>query len=308
MPSLGPSLPLTFRLLLSPACSVLQRANLLWYSLSPLFYEGARQCLRLELFMGKFSLFLFFLSLAIPQFGLLSHVSSLRLSSGHSGPVLTLSNAACTSPISPRLLVVDTSIWATSPLGVAVRHGIFGFYLFISSWLCCPLRFRNSQQTHRWEGLLVFGNFSFTTPSSGQVSIPNSFVSLFIFYILSYLLSKTMGCLSGCLVASAIIQKLFLGICSVFKWSFDDFVGEKVVSPSYSSTIFHVFWTWVWASSGSFWWTGKPDVLWPRGHKELDMTEQLNWSIQSRSTDFKWQSDQMILTDIYERVHLKAAK
>ena len=37
---------------------------------------------------GKFSSF--FPSLAIPQFGLLSHVSSLRLSSGHSGLVLTL--------------------------------------------------------------------------------------------------------------------------------------------------------------------------------------------------------------------------
>ena len=37
------------------------------------------------------SLSFFFLSLAIPQFGLLSHISSLRLSSGHSCPVLTLS-------------------------------------------------------------------------------------------------------------------------------------------------------------------------------------------------------------------------
>ena len=38
---------------------------------------------------------------------------------------------------------------------------------------------------------------------------PNSFVSLFIFYILPYLLSNTMGCLSECLVSSASIQKLF---------------------------------------------------------------------------------------------------
>ena len=67
------------------------------------------------------------------------------------------------------------------------------------------------------------------------VSVPNSFVSLFISYILSYLLSKTMGCLSGCLVFSASIQKLFCGIFSTFKWSFNEFVGEKVVSPSYSS-------------------------------------------------------------------------
>ena len=46
-----------------------------------------------------------------------------------------------------------------------------------------------------------------------------------------------MGCLSGCLMSSASIQKLYCGICSAFKCSFDEFVGEKVVSPSYSSTI-----------------------------------------------------------------------
>ena len=46
-----------------------------------------------------------------------------------------------------------------------------------------------------------------------------------------------MGCFSGCLKSSAGIQKLLCGIYSVFKCSFDEFVGEKVVSPSYSSTI-----------------------------------------------------------------------
>ena len=61
----------------------------------------------------------------------LSHISSLRLSSGHSGPVPTLNNAAWASLFSPHLLVVDASIWATSLLGVAVRHIICGFYLFI---------------------------------------------------------------------------------------------------------------------------------------------------------------------------------
>ena len=84
----------------------------------------------------------------------------------------------------------------------------------------------------------MFGNFSsFKTTFPGQVSIPNSFVALFIFYILSYLLLKTMGCLSECLMSSASIQKLFCGICSAFKCSFNEFVGEKVVSPSDSSTI-----------------------------------------------------------------------
>ena len=36
--------------------------------------------------------------------------------------------------------------------------------------------------------------------------------------------------------------------------------------------------TWVWASFGSWWWTGKPGVLQSKGCKESDMTEQLNWS------------------------------
>ena len=46
-----------------------------------------------------------------------------------------------------------------------------------------------------------------------------------------------MICFSGCLMSSAGIQKLFCGTYSAFKCSFDEFVGEKVVSPSYSSAI-----------------------------------------------------------------------
>ena len=75
------------------------------------------------------------------------------------------------------------------------------------------------------------------TPFPGQSSVPTSFVSFFVFYIFSYLLSKTMGCFSGCLMSSAGIQKLSRGIYSAFKCSFDEFVGEKLVSPSYSSAI-----------------------------------------------------------------------
>ena len=94
--------------------------------------------------MGKFSLSLSFfpLSLSIPQFGLLSHISSLRLPSGHLILVLAPSSMAHASLFSPQ--VADVSIWATFLLGVAVRHAICGFYLFIfPSWLCCPLRFQN---------------------------------------------------------------------------------------------------------------------------------------------------------------------
>ena len=84
----------------------------------------------------------------------------------------------------------------------------------------------------------MFGNFSlFKPPFQGRSSVPTSFVSFFVFYIFSYLFLKTMGCFSGCLMSSSSIQKLFCGIYSVFKCSFDEFLGEKVVSPSYSSTI-----------------------------------------------------------------------
>ena len=46
-----------------------------------------------------------------------------------------------------------------------------------------------------------------------------------------------MGCFSGHLMSAASDQKLFCVLCSLFNCSFDEFVGEKVVSPSYSSAI-----------------------------------------------------------------------
>ena len=75
-------------------------------------------------------------------------------------------------------------------------------------------------------------------PFPGQSSLQTSFVSFFIFYIFSYLFLKTMVCFSGCLMTSASLQKLFCGVCSVLNCSFEEFVREKVVFPSYSSAIF----------------------------------------------------------------------
>ena len=46
-----------------------------------------------------------------------------------------------------------------------------------------------------------------------------------------------MICFAECLMSSASIQKLFCRIYSALKCSFDEFVGEKVFSLSYSSTI-----------------------------------------------------------------------
>ena len=52
-------------------------------------------------------------------------------------------------------------------------------------------------KTHQIEYFLVFGNFFFKTPFPGQISVPTSFVSLFIFYILSYLHAKTTAAFLG---------------------------------------------------------------------------------------------------------------
>ena len=136
---------------------------------------------KLESFIRTFS-FLFFFSLVIPQFGLLSHVSSLRLSTGHSGPILTLStdDAARTSLPSPRLLVADVSVWANSPLAVEIRCVVYVFFFFfLMVMLPCnilklpadlPVRGFPSMET------------SFTTSSQGWVSVPNSCLFLsFIF-------------------------------------------------------------------------------------------------------------------------------
>ena len=72
-----------------------------------------------------------------------------------------------------------------------------------------------------------------------KVSWLGKLVSVFWWVELLCLLSpfEELGCFSGCLMSSAGIQKLLCGISSAFKCSFDEFVGEKVFSPSYSSAI-----------------------------------------------------------------------
>ena len=78
-------------------------------------------------FFLSLSLFSFLsLSLAIPQSGLLSQVSSLGLLLGHSGQVFPLSNASRASLSSPHLQVAEEGLWAASPLGIAFRHTICG--------------------------------------------------------------------------------------------------------------------------------------------------------------------------------------
>ena len=76
--------------------------------LSPLLCEKAWWYLSLWIFAG----------VAIPGSSLLFQVNSLRLPSGHAGPVLILSSAGLASLPSPRLLVADAGFCAASVLGV----------------------------------------------------------------------------------------------------------------------------------------------------------------------------------------------
>ena len=80
---------------------------------------------------------------AIPQSSLLAQVSFLRLPSGHSGPVLTLSNAARASLPSPRLLVADAGVCAASPLGKRWARNLwvlifFFFFLLVMLLFVVP--------------------------------------------------------------------------------------------------------------------------------------------------------------------------
>ena len=68
----------------------------------------------------------------------------------------------------------------------------------------------------------------------GTRSLPLLSLCLLYFFLPPF---EDLGCFSGRLMSSAGIQKLFCGIYSAFKCSFDEFVGEKVFSPSYSSAI-----------------------------------------------------------------------
>ena len=47
-------------------------------------------------------------------------------------------------------------------------------------------------------------------------------------------------------------------------------------------------WTWIWVNSGSWWWTGRPGVLWFMGLQESVTTEQLNWTKLNRCLRQLW--------------------
>ena len=110
--------------------------------------------------------------------------------------------------------------------------------------LCCSLYFQGSPQTRQWECFLVFGNFSlFKTPFMRRDFLPGTelppYLLCLFFHLLyfSYPVFEDNDLLFW--VPDVLCQhsELFCRIYSALKCSFDEFVREKVVSPSYSSTI-----------------------------------------------------------------------
>ena len=114
---------------------------------------------------------------------------------------------------------------------------IYLFFLSIMLPSGSKVRHRLSSESVSW---CLETSLFFKTPFPGTELRPYLLCLSFCLLYFSYLLLKTMGCFSGCLMSSAGIQKLFCGIFSAFKCSSDEFVGEKAVSPSYSSSIFMI--------------------------------------------------------------------
>ena len=87
---------------------------------------------------------------AIPLSGLLAQVSSLRLPSGHSGLILTLSTAARASLPSPRSLVgMQASALLLHWGSYRWTHNLWVLIIYFSSLLCCPLCFQGLPQTRQ---------------------------------------------------------------------------------------------------------------------------------------------------------------
>ena len=121
--------------------------------------------------------------------------------------------------------------------GVTVGLRVLIVYLFFLPVMLPSVlpRFCTDSAVRRFPG--VWKLLSFYDSLPGMELRPSLFC---LFFCLLYFFPppfEDLGCFSGCLMSSAGLQKLFCGIYSAFKCSFDEFVGEKVFSLSYSSAI-----------------------------------------------------------------------
>ena len=116
--------------------------------------------------------------------------------------------------------------------GVTVGLAICRFCLFI--FPLCYVALCASKAWHRFgrENVSWCLEISLFLRLPSQNGAPSPLFCLF-FCLLYFFLPpfEDLGCFSGCLMSSAGIQKLFCGIYSAFKCSFDEFVGGRKWSP-----------------------------------------------------------------------------
>ena len=64
-------------------------------------------------------------------------------------------------------------------------------------------------------------------------------------------------------------------------------------------------WTWVWVDSGSWWWTGRPGVLWFTGSQRVghDWATELNWTYTLAPLQFSFKTTPSMIQPICELDH-----
>ena len=131
---------------------------------------------------SSLSLSFFSFSLTISQFGLLYHVSSLRLSSMHSNPVVTPKQAAHASRFIPSSLLADASIWATSLPGVVLGCMICVCGVFFSLPVMLPFEIPKLPTDPPVRGFPGVWKLLLHNSPPGRVSIPNSSICLYLLH------------------------------------------------------------------------------------------------------------------------------
>ena len=64
-------------------------------------------------------------------------------------------------------------------------------------------------------------------------------------------------------------------------------------------------WTWIWASSGSWWWTGRPGVLQSMGLQRVghDWANELNWYSHTHSSTYPREVKNVVTQNLYINAH-----
>ena len=64
-------------------------------------------------------------------------------------------------------------------------------------------------------------------------------------------------------------------------------------------------WTWVWISSGSWWWTGRPGMLQSMGSQRVghDWATELNWTESAHPEELSWTRGPLEHTDFVKHPH-----